>query len=97
MYSDIKAGIRWIIDNTGVDEALIEFGRTFITVSISVALGLGIPLLDITGGDFRTVLSAGLASGLQVLIKFLDPKNSAFGVKEKSPEEKAAADKQFDI
>ena len=97
MYSDIKAGIRWVIDNTGVDEALIEFGRTFITVSISVALGLGIPLLDITGGDFRTVLSAGLASGLQVLIKFLDPKNSAFGIKEKSPEDKAAADKQFEI
>ena len=97
MYSGIKAGIRWVIDNTGVDEALIEFGRTFITVSISVALGLGIPLLDITGGDFRTVLSAGLASGLQVLIKFLDPKNSAFGIKEKSPEDKAAAEKQFDI
>ena len=97
MYSDIKAGIRWIIDNTGVDEALVEFFRTFITVSISVALGLGIPLLDISGGDFRTVLSAGLASGLQVLIKFLDPKNTAFGIKEKSPEDKAAAEKQFDI
>jgi hypothetical protein len=97
MYSDIKAGIRWIIDNTGVDEALIEFFRTFITVSISVALGLGIPLLDISGGDFRTVLSAGLASGLQVLIKFLDPKNNSFGIKEKSPEDKAAAEKQFDI
>ena len=97
MYSDIKAGIRWIIDNTGVDEALIEFIRTFVTVSISVALGLGIPLLDISGGDFRTVLSAGLASGLQVLIEFLDPKNTAFGIKEKSPEDKAAAEKQFDI
>jgi len=97
MYSDIKAGIRWIIDNTGVDEALIEFIRTFVTVSISVALGLGIPLLDISGGDFRTVLSAGLASGLQVLIKFLDPKNTAFGIKDKSPEDKAAAEKQFDI
>jgi hypothetical protein len=97
MYSDIKAGIRWIIDNTGVDEALIEFFRTFVTVSISVALGLGIPLLDISGGDFRTVLSAGLASGLQVLIKFLDPKNTSFGIKEKSPEDKAAAEKQFDI
>ena len=97
MYSDIKAGIRWVIDNTGVDEALIEFGRTFITVSISVALGLGIPLLDITGGDFRTVLSAGLASGLQVLIKFLDPKNTSFGIKEKSAEDKALAEKQYDI
>jgi hypothetical protein len=97
MYSDIKAGIRWIIDNTGVDEALIEFFRTFITVSISVALGLGIPLLDISGGDFRTVLSAGLASGLQVLIKFLDPKNTSFGIKEKSAEDKALAEKQYDI
>lgn len=97
MYSDIKAGIRWVIDNTGVDEALVEFFRTFITVSISVALGLGIPLLDISGGDFRTIISAGLASGLQILIKFLDPKNTQFGIKEKTPEEKAAAEKQFDI
>lgn len=97
MYSDIKAGIRWVIDNTGFDEALIEFVRTFITVSISVALGLGIPLLDISGGDFRTIISAGLASGLQILIKFLDPKNTAFGIKEKTPEEKALAEKQYDI
>lgn len=97
MYSDIKAGIRWIIDNTGVDEALVEFFRTFITVSISVALGLGIPLLDISGGDFRTIISAGLASGLQILIKFLDPKNTQFGIKEKTPEQKAAEEKQFDI
>ncbi len=97
MYSDIKAVIRWIIDNTGVDEALVEFFRTFITVSISVALGLGIPLLDISGGDFRTIISAGLASGLQILIKFLDPKNTQFGIKEKTPEDKAADEKQFDI
>lgn len=76
--------LRYIKDNTGIDEALIEFIRTFVTVSISVALGLGIPLLDISGGDFRTVLSAGLASGLQVLVKYLDPKNSAFGIKEKN-------------
>jgi hypothetical protein len=97
MYSDIKAGIRWVIDNTGVDEAVVEFVRTFITVSISVALGLGIPLLDISGGDFRTIISAGLASGLQILIKFLDPKNTQFGIKEKTPEEKALAEKQYDI
>ena len=76
--------LQHIKDNTGIDEALIEFVRTFVTVSISVALGLGIPLLDINGGDFRTVVSAGLASGLQVLVKYLDPKNTAFGIKEKN-------------
>ena len=78
----VSAFLKYVKDNTGIDEALIEFVRTFVTVSISVALGLGIPLLDISGGDFRTVLSAGLASGLQVLVKFLDPKQSAFGIKE---------------
>ena len=48
--------------STDLDEAVLDAIRTFITVSISVALGLGIPLLDISGGDFRTVVSAGLAS-----------------------------------
>jgi hypothetical protein len=75
--------LRYIKENTGIDEAVLEFLRTFVTVSISVALGLGIPLLDINGGDFRTILSAGLASGLQVLVKFLDPQHTAFGIKAK--------------
>jgi hypothetical protein len=76
--------LKYINDNTGIVSALTEFVRTFVTVSISVALGLGIPLLDISGGDFRTVLSAGLASGLGVLVKWLDPKQSDFGIKEKN-------------
>jgi hypothetical protein len=75
--------LKYINDNTGIVSALTEFVRTFVTVSISVALGLGIPLLDISGGDFRTVLSAGLASGLGVLVKWLDPKQSDFGIREK--------------
>jgi hypothetical protein len=75
--------LKYINDSTGILSALTEFVRTFVTVSISVALGLGIPLLDISGGDFRTVLSAGLASGLGVLVKWLDPKQSDFGIKAK--------------
>jgi hypothetical protein len=97
MYADFKAWIKNIKDNTGIDEAIVEFLRTFVTVAISVALGLGIPLLDISGGDFRTILSAGLASGLQVLVKYLDPKNSAYGVKEKAPEDAAADNVQYHI
>ena len=97
MYADLKAWINDIKDNTGIDEALVEFLRTFVTVSISVALGLGIPLLDISGGDFRTIISAGLASGLQILVKYLDPKNTAFGIKEKAPEDADADNVQFHI
>lgn len=69
-----------ILDGSKLDEMLLDAVRTFLTVSISVALGLGIPLLDITGGDFRTLLSAGLASGLAVIVKALDPSQSDYGI-----------------
>jgi hypothetical protein len=69
-----------VLDGSKLDEMLLDAVRTFLTVSISVALGLGIPLLDISGGDFRTVLSAGLASGLAVVVKALDPSQSDYGI-----------------
>ena len=76
----ITAKIKWIMDNTGIDEMLLEAGRAFLGTSIAVALGLGIPLLDISGGDFRTVISAGLAACLQIIVRALNPEDSKFGV-----------------
>jgi hypothetical protein len=73
-------GIKWIANNTGIDEMLLEAGRAFLATSIAVALGLGIPLLDISGGDFRMVLSAGLAACLQVVVRALNPEDAKFGV-----------------
>jgi len=77
----IWAGIKYVAANTQIDEIALDFVRTFLTVSISVALGLGIPLLDIQGGDFRTIVSAGLASGLGIVVKALDRDNDAYGLK----------------
>jgi hypothetical protein len=79
--SRIFAGIKYVAANTQIDEIALDFVRTFLTVSISVALGLGIPLLDIQGGDFRTIVSAGLASGLGIVVKALDRDNGAYGLK----------------
>ena len=79
----IWAGIKYVAANTQIDEIALDFVRTFLTVSISVALGLGIPLLDIQGGDFRTIVSAGLASGLGIVVKALDRDNSAYGLTRK--------------
>jgi len=76
----IKSALIWIKDNTGIDEMLLEALRAFIATSIAVALGLGIPLLDISGGDFRTVISAGLAACLQVIVRALNPEDGKFGV-----------------
>jgi hypothetical protein len=79
----IGAWLKYIVDNSKIDEMLLDAVRTFLTVSISVALGLGIPLLDINGGDFRTIISAGLASALQIVVKALDPSSTDYGVQKK--------------
>jgi hypothetical protein len=93
--SAIKNAVLWIAANTGIDEMLLEAARAFIATSIAVALGLGIPLLDISGNDFRTVVSAGLAACLQVVVRALNPEDAKFGVgkaKVAKAEEKAAAE-----
>ena len=76
----IKSSIFWIVNNTGIDEMLLEAARAFLATSIAVALGLGVPLLDISGGDFRMVMSAGLAACLQVIVRALNPEDAKFGV-----------------
>jgi hypothetical protein len=76
--------LKYIKDNTGIDEAAYDFMRSFLLVSISCALGLGVPLLQIDGPNMQLVLSSGLASGLQVLVKYLDPQQTAYGLKAKN-------------
>jgi hypothetical protein len=92
MWNKFKMSILWLIANTGIDEMLLEAMRAFIATSIAVALGLGIPLLDISGGDFRTVVSAGLAACLQVIVRALNPEDAKFGVG-KAKKARAAEDK----
>lgn len=76
----LKNALLWIMNNTGIDEMILEAARAFVATSIAVALGLGIPLLDIAGEDYRTVISAGLAACLQVVVRALNPDDPKFGV-----------------
>lgn len=79
----IKSSVASVLDSNKLGAMGLDAIRTFLTVSISVALGLGIPLLDINGGDFRVILSAGLSSALQVVVKALDPNQSEYGIVKK--------------
>lgn len=67
-------------DAVQIQAALLDAVRSFLLVSISVALGLGIPILDLSGGDFRVIASAGIASALQTIVKFLDPEQQEYGI-----------------
>jgi hypothetical protein len=76
----IGAALAWVRDHTGLDEALLEAARVFLATSVAVALATGAPLLDMTGADLRTVVSGGLAAALNVLVRFLQPTDTQFGV-----------------
>jgi hypothetical protein len=72
--------IKWIIANTGIDEALIEAARVGLSTGIAVMLATGAPILDMTAEDFRVVGSGAIAATLQVLVRALNPDDPKFGV-----------------
>ena len=91
--SAILTKIKWIFDNTGVDEALLEAFRVGLATGIAVMLATGAPILDMTNDDFRTVASGAIAATLQVIVRALNPEDTKFGVgkaKAAKAEEKAA-------
>lgn len=91
--SAIITKIKWILDNTGVDEALLEAVRVGLATGIAVMLATGAPILDMTNDDFRTVASGAIAACLQVIVRALNPEDTKFGVgkaKAVKAEEKAA-------
>ena len=78
------AFIKYVKDNTGIDEAALEAARVFLSTCIAMMLATGAPLLDMGAGDFKVVLSGGLAAALNVVVRFLNPNDVAFGVKPKN-------------
>ena len=85
--------IKWVLDNTGIDEALLEAFRVGLATGIAVMLATGAPILDMSNDDFRTVASGAIAACLQVIVRALNPEDTKFGVgkaKAAKAEEKAA-------
>ena len=72
--------LKWIIANTGIDEALMEAARVGLSTGIAVMLATGAPILDMTAADFRVVGSGAIAATLQVLVRALNPDDPKFGV-----------------
>jgi hypothetical protein len=72
--------IKWIIANTGIDEAAAESLRVGLSSGLAVMLATGAPLLDMSTQDFRTVGSAALAAMLQVIVRALNPEDQKFGI-----------------
>ena len=86
------AKIKWVFDNTGIDEALLEAFRVGLATGIAVMLATGAPILDMSNDDFRTVASGAIAATLQVIVRALNPEDTKFGVgKAKAAREEQAS------
>lgn len=82
--------------SNSVKEAILDLVRTAISTSIAVWLGLGISIFDANANSVKAVIAAGVAAALQVLMKYLDPNNAAYGIVASNIEvkKKAAAAKR---
>ena len=72
--------IKWVLANTGIDEAFLECLRVGLSTGIAVMLATGAPILDMTASDFRVVASGAIAASLQVAVRMLNPDDPKFGV-----------------
>jgi len=72
--------IKWLFVSTGAGTALLEAARVGLSTGIAVMLATGAPILDMTAQDFRTVLSAIVASSLTVIAAALNPEDKRYGV-----------------
>jgi hypothetical protein len=79
----IGAALKHIANNTQLDEMALDGIRTFVTVTLSTALALGVPLLEVDGPNWKLAISAGLSSAAVILIKAMDPKFTGYGPQEK--------------
>lgn len=61
---------------------LASWGRSFLAACLAQFLVVGSGAFDITKDGWKSVLAAGVAAVAPVVIRWLNPKDLAFGVKE---------------
>lgn len=59
---------------------LASWGRSFAAACLAQFIALGGSAFDLNGDALKSVLSAGLAAILPVVIRWLNPNDTAFGV-----------------
>jgi hypothetical protein len=58
---------------------LASWGRSFVAACLAQFLALGGSAFDINGDALKSVIAAGLAAVLPVVLRWLNPNDKAFG------------------
>lgn len=58
---------------------LASWGRSFLAACLAQFLALGTGAFDLSADGWKSVLAAGLAAVVPVIIRWLNPRDKAFG------------------
>ena len=60
---------------------LASWGRSFVAACLAQFLALGSSAFDLNGDAVKSVIAAGIAAVLPVVLRWLNPNDVAFGYK----------------
>lgn len=58
---------------------LASWGRSFAAACVAQYLALGIAAFDVNGDALKSILNAGVAALVPVILRWLNPNDEAFG------------------
>ena len=64
----------------GTKAVLASWGRSFLAACLAQFIALGSGVFDLNGDAVKTIVAAGLAAVVPVILRWLNPKDAAFGV-----------------
>jgi hypothetical protein len=67
--------------NKELKSLLASWGRSFAAACLAQFIALGGGVFDLTGDGVKTIVAAGLAAILPVILRWLNPDDNAFGIK----------------
>ena len=65
----------------GTKAVLASWGRSFLSACLAQFIALGGGVFDLNGDALKTIVAAGLAAILPVILRWLNPNDAGFGVK----------------
>jgi len=67
--------------NKELKAVVASWGRSFLAACLAQFIALGGSVFDLNGDAGKTIVSAGVAAVLPVVLRWLNPNDASFGVK----------------
>ena len=70
----------WTANGSKITAALATGARAFVAASLGLYLALGVGVFDLSDGQWKGILSAGIAAVALVAFNWASPNNPKYGI-----------------